>query len=490
VSPNGRFLYTANEAGVSPFAINPDGSLTPIACPGSSCSAGLEPFGLAVSPNGLFLYVTNYGSGGASTVSPFAINADGSLTPIACTPPNCNAGTGPFAVAVSPNGLFLYVTNSGSKVSPFAINPDGSLTPIACTPPGCEAPTDPIAVAVSPNGQFLYSANFSFSQTVSPFGINGNGSLTRITCVAPSCNTGADPRGVAVSPNGQFLYTANNTSDTVSPFTINADGSLTPIACPGTSCKTGNAPVGVAVSPGGRFLYVSNEGSTVSPFTINADGSLTPIACAGTSCNTGNNPFFQSLAISPDQAPSAAFTGTAGFAGRPTRIDGSGSSASPGQAVARYDWEFGDGSSAPNGGATPTHAYAAPGAYTVSLTVTDDAGCSTAQIFTGQTMSCNGGPSAHTSHQVTITVAPPNTKILKAKINSKVGRATFKFKAIGTASGFQCALAKKHRKSRFKKCKSPKTYTHLKTGRYLFEVRALDGGVKDPSPAKKKFRIK
>ena len=30
---------------------------------------------------------------GGGTVSPFAINADGSLTPIACTPPNCNAGT-------------------------------------------------------------------------------------------------------------------------------------------------------------------------------------------------------------------------------------------------------------------------------------------------------------------------------------------------------------------------------------------------------------
>ncbi len=494
VSPNGRFLYTANEGGVSPFAINADGTLTPIACPGSSCSAGSEPFGLAVSPNGRFLYVANYISGGASTVSPFAINADGSLTPIACAPPNCNAGTGPFAVAVSTNGQFLYVTNSGSKVSPFAIDADGSLTPIACMPPGCQAPTAPIAVAVSPNGKFLYSANFYFSQTVSPFGINGDGSLAPITCGPPSCNTGTDPRGVAVSPNGRFLYTANFTSSTVSPFAIAADGSLTPIACPGSSCKTGIDPAGVAVSPGGRFLYVSNEASTVSPFTINPDGSLTPIPCGGTSCNTGNGPFFQSLAISPDQAPSAAFTARAGFAAQPTSFDGLGSSASPGQTVARYDWDFGDGSSATNAGATPTHAYVAPGAYTVSLTVTDDAGCSTVQIFTGQTMSCNGGPGAHTSHQVTITAAPPptppNTKISRAKINSKVGRAIFKFKAIGTASGFQCALAKKHRKPRFKKCESPKIYKHLKTGRYTFEVRALDGGVKDSSPAKKKFRIK
>ena len=185
----------------------------------------------------------------------------------------------------------------------------------------------------------------------------------------------------------------------------------------------------------------------------------------------------------PTRPRVAAFTATAGFAGKRTSLDGSGSSASPGQTVARYDWDFGDGSSAPNAGATPTHAYAAPGAYTVSLTVTDDAGCSTAQIFTGQTMSCNGGPSAHTSHQVTITAARRQTRrSLKAKINSKVGRATFKFKAVGTASGFQCALAKKHRKPRFKKCRSPKTYMHLKPGRYTFEVRALDAGGQGSEP--------
>jgi hypothetical protein len=46
--------------------------------------------------------------------------------------------------------------------------------------------------------------------------------------------------------------------------------------------------------------------------------------------------------------------------------------------------------------------------------VTDDAGCSTAQIFTGQTMSCNGSSLARVSHQV--TVGPSNCKRLRKKL--------------------------------------------------------------------------
>jgi hypothetical protein len=68
-------------------------------------------------------------------------------------------------------------------------------------------------------------------------------------------------------------------------------------------------------------------------------------------------------------------------------------------------------------------------------------------------------------------------------------KARFKFKAIGSSTGFECALVKGHRKPKFKKCRSPKTYRHLRARKYTFEVRALNSAGRDPTPAIRRFKI-
>lgn len=74
-----------------------------------------------------------------------------------------------------------------------------------------------------------------------------------------------------------------------------------------------------------------------------------------------------------NQPPTASFTMdvTAGPAPLEVRFDGS-ASADPDGTIASYSWSFGDG--ATGTGATTTHAYAEPGAYTPTLTVTDQRG--------------------------------------------------------------------------------------------------------------------
>ena len=94
-----------------------------------------------------------------------------------------------------------------------------------------------------------------------------------------------------------------------------------------------------------------------------------------------------------------------------------------------------------------------------------------------------------------VTPTPPDTKIDKAKINQDKNSARFKFEAlpasVAATSAFQCALVrKKHAKPKFKDCKSPKRYKHLKPGHYLFEVRASGPGGTDTTPAKKRFTIR
>jgi PKD repeat protein len=70
----------------------------------------------------------------------------------------------------------------------------------------------------------------------------------------------------------------------------------------------------------------------------------------------------------PVANPNGPYTGTVG---QPVQFDGSGSF-DPDGTIVSYDWDFGDSNTGT--GVIPTHTYAAPGTYTVSLTVTDDGG--------------------------------------------------------------------------------------------------------------------
>jgi PKD repeat protein len=97
----------------------------------------------------------------------------------------------------------------------------------------------------------------------------------------------------------------------------------------------------------------------------------------------------ENFALMPnDVAPSASFTVSSNpAAGAPVSFDGGGSS-DPDGTISSYSWNFGDGSAAATG-ATPSHVYAAPGTYTVTLTVTD-----------------NGGVTANTSQSVAVDELP------------------------------------------------------------------------------------
>jgi hypothetical protein len=145
-------------------------------------------------------------------------------------------------------------------------------------------------------------------------------------------------------------------------------------------------------------------------------------------------------------------------------------------------YSFGESGTLPSGvslatGGTLSGAPAQAGSFPITVAVADADGCKgTADVTL--TVRTPGS-----------TAGPPDTKISKAKINSKRRKATFKFKAIGAATGFQCALAKDHRKPRLKTCRSPKTYMRLKAGRYSFEVRALSSAGSDLTPAKRQFKI-
>ncbi len=161
-----------------------------------------------------------------------------------------------------------------------------------------------------------------------------------------------------VAPNGRRLYVGNLADDTISTFQIRADGSLGPPASPTTT----TAPVvGLAIDPSSRFLYASTNSTALLGFSIATNGKLTPLADSPfDGIATGSE---QQSAFQPDQGPRAALAGLLPVSGPQISASAAGSKDADGS-IARYDWSFGDGTSAANGGparATPTPRVARTG---------------------------------------------------------------------------------------------------------------------------------
>ena len=139
------------------------------------------------------------------------------------------------------------------------------------------------------------------------------------------------------------------------------------------------------------------------------------------------------------------------------------------------------------------------GSYGASAIVTLIATPKSGSGFSGWSGACTGSGacklklSANRAVVATFKPLPPATTITTAKISGKHHSAKFTFEAAGRTTGFQCKLVRQRKgrgapKPRFSSCKSPKTFRHLKPGKYAFSVRALSPTGTGPS-AKRRFTI-
>jgi hypothetical protein len=222
-----------------------------------------------------------------------------------------------------------------------------------------------------------------------------------MTPLTVSSDSAAAAQGLAISPDGQHLYVSSLVTSSnpaiISEFNIGAGGALT---LNPTQTLFGSTNLeGLAISPGGTSLYVADTVGNADQLSIAQGGNLAPM----TPFTLTLGPAY-SIAITPDQAPIAAFTTTPAAPGAATLLNAASSTASDG-APASYAWSFGDGSTGTTAGPLIEHTYAAAGAYAVTVTVTDDQGCSTSLVFTGRTALCNGGPGATVTQTVDVTSA-------------------------------------------------------------------------------------
>jgi 6-phosphogluconolactonase (cycloisomerase 2 family) len=392
-TPDGRFVYVADTDGgqMLVYSVGKSGKLTAL----ETVPTDGDPFGLAMAPDGRTLYAAAQGT---DQVAVFPVGPDGRLGQQVSV---ASGGKNPRGVAVSPDGRFVYVTNGlrdpavPGTLAVFAVTGDGHLPLKLLT--SIEIGRFGASITISPDGRFLYAESQATNQ-IRGYRRSADGLLAELPG-SPFASPN-DPEGIAITPDARHIYTAatgqmpNGTPGgpgNVQGFNAQPSGSLGPARL----FEAGQLPNALALSPSARFLYAGNgDSSDITAYAIGPDGTLRQIP--GSPFKGLDSPAFQAMAMLPNQGPTARFSAKPGT---PARFDAT-ASADPDGRVARYDWEFGDGTVLANGGPTPTHTYTRPGTFTVTLTVTDDEGCSDHQVFTGQSTLCTGSPAARTSQTI------------------------------------------------------------------------------------------
>lgn len=313
--------------------------------------AGLNgPLGIAVSPDGLTAYVTN---SLGNTVSPI----DLSSFPFRVESP-IKVGGAPSAIALSPNGAVAYVSDFNSNtVTPIYLSSRSAQ-------PAIHVGSGPWSLAVSTDGSKVIVSN-SEATTVSVIDVD--------TRHVTTLKVGGRPEAIAVSPRTDVAYVLSG-SDVVPIALSSAAPSL------GSPIVVVNKPVGISINPSGTTAYTVNadntvtridlalsparvsspvqvgslsqaDGVAISPdgkraYIANATNTVTPISLATgsvlaqTPVSVGAASF--GVAVVPDQAPLARFTEKIRAAGRASVFNASASRSPNGQ-IASYHWNFGNG---------------------------------------------------------------------------------------------------------------------------------------------------
>jgi len=290
------------------------------------------------------------------------------------------------------NPASIVISFSASNTQTFSVPPlvaAGSAT-LTGTPSGTYSDITgnlPTGVAsnsvVFDNGSLAVATDVGVFQTSSPNGSSTSWSavgtgLPNVQVIGLSVDANGD---VFAATHGRGVWELKSTDEwPTASFTPPAGGVPgAPLAFSGS----GSDPDGTIVSYSWTFGDGGSSTSQNPSHTYAADGSYT-VTLTVTDSDGQTQQVSHQVVI--DELPTASFSPPSGVEGVPLSFAGSGSD--PDGTVVSYSWTFGDGGSAT--GQNPSHTYAAPGNYAVTLTVTD-----------------SDGRTAAVSHLVTIAAPPP-----------------------------------------------------------------------------------
>jgi gliding motility-associated-like protein len=246
---NDGFAYIANSFSDNVSVINTSthAILPPI-------QVGNEPWGVAASPDGRYVYVVNKNNiNGQATNSSLSI-IDAATNTIVGQPTILGKDGG--SIAVSPDGKRAYVACKVSNQVAVVNLTDNSVSYISIT--------YALGVAVSSDGKRLYVAADSNTPSGKLYVIN-----TADNLILTTVQIGLSVTGIVVSPDCSKVYITNDYANSISIIDTQTYGV--------TQVRVGNTPFAIAIAPDGKTLYVANNDSksvSVINTTNNAVTSL------------------------------------------------------------------------------------------------------------------------------------------------------------------------------------------------------------------------
>lgn len=252
IAPNAAYVVVADAAG----SVTPLDTIVykPLTDP---LPTGAGPVAIDFSPDGRELFVANSGAG---TVSVFDVTPTDEWPSFAFTlRQTVDVGGAPRGVALSPDGAWLYVTidncSARGALSYARRAADGTIG----SPSSIALGRAPRGIAVAASGAQLYAAN-SADDSVSVIGRSSGG---RHQLVKTIRGLRSEPVDVALSVDDDVLLVA--CSGTATVVAIDAEF---PDSAPSKALEVGARPRALALVPGGAYALVACAGGGVSLLNV------------------------------------------------------------------------------------------------------------------------------------------------------------------------------------------------------------------------------
>ncbi len=271
-------LYATNENAptrtdpigrVSAWQLDSRGDYQPI---GQSTSLGDEPTHASLSPDGRYLFVSNYGSranpGGHLAVMPLA--ADGRPLPVtqiaahqaSRVHPQRQQSAHVHSAVPTPDGKRLLVSDLGAdRVFVYRYEPSRAERPLQPDEPASiELPpgSGPRHLVFDPQGRYAF-LTLELSAQVARFDYT-DGRLVRrqlLSLAEAAPDVRHSPGAIHTSADGRFLYVSDRGDyNHIIGFAIEADGNLREIQ---RRPSEGREPREFAIAPDGRFMVIANQ---------------------------------------------------------------------------------------------------------------------------------------------------------------------------------------------------------------------------------------